>query len=915
MSALLADMEKEIIHTSCPLANALHFKGKWRAYQERVLRDYNTYLSDGKIHIVAAPGSGKTTLGIELIRRLNRPVLILVPTLTIREQWKARIVEGFLNTESDADHLISQNLRSPSVITIATYQSLFAAMRGRGMTVDAVEDDEDCLPVEENEAEEAGFDVVATMKEVGMTALCLDECHHLRNEWWKALDAFCAEINPERTVSLTATPPYDSKPAEWKRYVDRCGEIDDEITIPELVKEGVLCPHQDYVCFNYPTAEEREVLAAFRQRSDAFVRQCLESEVLRKAVNGHAVFTGRKTGEEMLETPSRLSALLVYRQACGMSPHAQLTRLLGVRSVPEMDVRWMEMLLQYALYDEPGDFSLTEEERKQLITELKRNGLVERGKVMLETSPALEKMLLHSQGKAESLLTITRREFELLGDDLRMVVLTDYIRKEYLPKLGSEDSELPKLGVIPFFEKLRKGCAHTAIPIRLGVLCGSVVILPTAVKDELMRLAAEKDGNIRLEFASVGLLPETEYLSVEQVGGDGHDLVKLMTEVFARGGVHVLIGTQALLGEGWDAPCINTLVMASFVGSYMLSNQMRGRAIRVMPGQPEKTGNIWHLVCVKPTDLRNREKKVAEGEVVVSEDWELLRRRMEHFIGLHYDEELIVDGISRLSCIKQPFTVKSVKLNNDEMLRRAANRAGLRERWMSALAVGKKIETVVRPEIPDRVVKLAVFLDSTPWLMFNGMMLIFTVLVMLFSTGTLHQGAFLVSMLGGNIFYLSIQLSKSFSPYRRLLRVGKCVASAMAELGYFENSGYVVEADTVMEAFHSVYVRGGTGRDKSLFARCMQEMFAPIDNQRYLIVCKKWYAQPTAYYAVPELFAAKRETADLFARHIKNGVGSSELVYTRSERGRRILLDARRYSWINVLERIQTKKRVKSALE
>lgn len=49
--------------------------------------------NDGKIHIVAAPGSGKPTLGIELIRRMNGNALILAPSITIREQWVARIKE------------------------------------------------------------------------------------------------------------------------------------------------------------------------------------------------------------------------------------------------------------------------------------------------------------------------------------------------------------------------------------------------------------------------------------------------------------------------------------------------------------------------------------------------------------------------------------------------------------------------------------------------------------------------------------------------------------------------------------------------------------------------------------------------------------------------------------------------------
>ena len=66
--------------------NLLRFKGTWRDYQERVLANSQRYLADRKLHIVAAPGSGKTTLGIELIRRLGAPCLILSPSITIRQQ-------------------------------------------------------------------------------------------------------------------------------------------------------------------------------------------------------------------------------------------------------------------------------------------------------------------------------------------------------------------------------------------------------------------------------------------------------------------------------------------------------------------------------------------------------------------------------------------------------------------------------------------------------------------------------------------------------------------------------------------------------------------------------------------------------------------------------------------------------------
>ena len=251
----------------------LQFKGKWRDYQARVLQNAGKYLSDGRIHIVAAPGSGKTTLGIELIRRLNEKALVLTPSITIREQWVARIAEAFLCEGINPDDYLSQSLKEPKAITVATYQSLHSAMtRGKDtgeVSADGENDTDDtgnAASISAAGANSTGktedykeFDLVATMKVAGIGVLCLDECHHLRSEWWKALEDFKNQLGNLRIIALTATPPYDSTPAMWNRYMNMCGEIDEEITIPELVKEGSLCPHQDYVYFNYPTKEEAVV--------------------------------------------------------------------------------------------------------------------------------------------------------------------------------------------------------------------------------------------------------------------------------------------------------------------------------------------------------------------------------------------------------------------------------------------------------------------------------------------------------------------------------------------------------------------------------------------------------------------------------------------------------------------------------
>ena len=56
-----------------PMLQELAFTGQWRHYQKRVLDKSDAFMADGHLHLVAAPGSGKTTLGIEFIRHFSTP--------------------------------------------------------------------------------------------------------------------------------------------------------------------------------------------------------------------------------------------------------------------------------------------------------------------------------------------------------------------------------------------------------------------------------------------------------------------------------------------------------------------------------------------------------------------------------------------------------------------------------------------------------------------------------------------------------------------------------------------------------------------------------------------------------------------------------------------------------------------------
>src|SRR5437667_5389486 len=102
------------------------FQNTWRSYQARVLEHLDSYLDDKRVHIVAAPGSGKTILGLEIIRRINEPTLVLAPTITIRDQWVDRLGTCFLAEGQPAPSWVSVDLKNPALLTIATYQALHA---------------------------------------------------------------------------------------------------------------------------------------------------------------------------------------------------------------------------------------------------------------------------------------------------------------------------------------------------------------------------------------------------------------------------------------------------------------------------------------------------------------------------------------------------------------------------------------------------------------------------------------------------------------------------------------------------------------------------------------------------------------------------------------------------------------------
>ena len=904
------------------MLDQLSFKGQWRQYQQRVLDKSESFMDDGKIHLVAAPGSGKTTLGIEFIRRFGNPTLILVPTVTIRQQWVDRIKQAFLSDANQAEQLISQDLKRPKMITVATYQALHSAMNqvvGYGL----IEDTDDTAQQEHFNFQD--FDIRKTFEDKDLGTLCLDECHHLRNEWWKSLEIFRKSFPKIKMISLTATPPYEGEPALWERYISMCGEIDEEITVPELVKEGTLCPHQDYVYFAFPTMEERTQLDQFEKQKLNFLTKLSTDINFSNTIQSSPALSNQISDDDLLANPKYLSAILIFLWSKELPFPQRFQELLAAKALPTFTLEWFETLLNGIIFQVPNWFGFTEEALNQLKSDLKANGLIERNQVKLIRNKKQDVLLNQSLGKLNAVRDIFKAEYQALGSNLRQLVLTDFIRKDFQVHLGDKNAQFTQLGVLSYFESIRREMIEQTWTVPVAVLTGSLVIIPTSAKEHLERLIP----NSRLSYEVIGQLSQEDYLKVS-ISGSYHDLVTALTQLFQDGYIQVIIGTKSLLGEGWDAPCVNSLILASFVGSFMLSNQMRGRAIRVWPDNPNKTSNIWHLVSInlspkKWFEIQNAEEKYDETLELqlygLSPDLDLLDRRMTQFLGLHYTELTIESGIDRLELNQITFSQKGLEKLNQNAITLSQKRQELKDRWQEALPLNEEMEVANEVEVDKQFLPLAYLNDwMKAFLIFQAFAATYFIIdvARYFIVGKPFVHSLPILLLA--LLLLAVFWGRYFiyrSPYKRLETFGKAIHQALLDSGQIETeeSAPRVVKDSKQAIYNAIYLKGASMREKEIFAQALTEFFAPIENQRYILKSCHKVKDQTEFFAVPSMFEKRKADAESFLRHIQKRVGKYNLIYTRSVQGRPILLEARIKALGNKQERTVTHKKVMSTLE
>lgn len=809
--------------------DSLTFRHSWRPYQDRVLAAIDDHLDDKRLHIVAAPGAGKTTLGLEVFKRLRKPALVLSPTRVIRDQWIDRL--GDFTEFDDVASLpwISKSIYAPKILTSITYQALHSQLSDELATE---LDEAEALELDEGVTASDLDMFISTLKANAIGVIILDEAHHLRAEWWRALDKVCTELPDLILVSLTATPPYDAQANEWSRYEQLCGPIDEEISIPELVKAGTLCPHQDYIWAVDVSLSEQEKVREYDQRVTTLCDTLYQQKEFDDIVQAHPWLSSDGVETEVIKNPELAIALLAFiKQKQKPLPLELLITLdLSDQDIPELGRHWWQVLVDAALFSNTFKLSDRHQESiKQLKKQLRASELLHKRELSLLRSRRLGRSLSQSAAKVEACSTLHQLEYKQRGKDLRQVILVDYIRDEELVS-GLDTGEL-NLGAWPIFKALT---SHSPIPEEIGLLTGRLSIIHCNLVDKLI----SSDQNHR--FKTEPMSSNQQYI---KISAPLNLLTNAFTALLMAGELKTLIGTRALLGEGWDAPAINSLILASSVGSFMLTNQMRGRAIRIDKAKPDKVSSIWHLLALD-----------CKSDYSGWSDLYDLKKRFNTFVGLSERHQTIESGFDRMQAVAFNRLgiiagLSPVSANNREMASRLKSIKGIGNRWRQALSIdasARVIPSVKTPAIPS--IRRYHLKNTLKHLLIEIGGAISVTTGFIFQSHPKINATLVVSLALAIVGVMLYKLPKTIAAVRILLKhlplegsikqIGLALTEALCEAGLIETPlrRLQVNVNNNIDGTFYLALSGSTFYESSLFADCLAEILAPIKNPRYLII-------------------------------------------------------------------------------
>jgi superfamily II DNA or RNA helicase len=806
-------------------------------HQERALAKVDS--TRDAAYLVVPPGGGKTLVGLEAARRIGRRTLVLCPNTAIQAQWLSQWRAGFA-----ADGVEATTSRDfPTPLTVLTYQAV--------CTDSAIHQD--------------GASLLSRLAESGPVTLVLDECHHLLEVWGRMLREVVALLGQPRLIGLTATPPHMMTADQAQLHRELFGAIDIEISVPSLVRDGRLAPYQELAFFTAPTSAEadyirEEALRFAELRADLLdpgfastpFLQWLDARVVERSSGGAQVSWQRFEKDE----PSLAGAALRLH-AAGLLALPEGARLREEHRRPPDAADWVALVGDYARHclaasGDPGD---------QAAREAIRRALPSVGYVLTKTgvraaeSP-IDRVLARSESKVSALTEIVRMEAAELGPGLRALVLCEF---------ESAGGMIPArlAGVID----PQAGGALLALTAVLEsvpeldpvLLTGQRVACGPQTAQDLLGWLREADPGLVPRATAAGPVVEVS----AEAGWEPRRYVPLITRFFTSGGTRCLVGTRALLGEGWDAPAVNVVVDLTTATTPTSVVQARGRALRLDPAWPGKVANNWGVVCV--TDQHPKG----------AADYGRFVRKHERYFALSRAGD-IISGVAHVDPALSPWqppAAETLDSLNAAMLIQAQNRMATRERW----AIGEPYAD--QPVATITVVTRRSLAEPPP------------------------AAAPVKAPLGRTGRWPSASLDD----------IAMATADALCTAGLTARGAGSVRVEVLPDGGYRARLSDVSDEQSEVFAGALDEVLAPLTQPRYMV--PRYIIAPSGafgaflltvrrlvagqvpatvvYHAVPAVLGTHKKSAAIFAQSWNARVSPGEMLYSGSPEGTGILAVSR----------------------
>ena len=576
--------------------------------------------------IVLPPGAGKTLVGLAAAARLGRPTLILSPNTAIQMQWISQWEKEFAGPGTariGTDRALDANLTS------LTYQAVahFDTEGESGEEGDAIGSQSERLS-------DRAKELVARFAALAPATLILDEAHHLVEVWGELLDEILERLPQVRVIGLTATPSETLSPVQAALTGRLLGPPVAVASIPALVKQGYLAPYAELAWLCLPTTREADWL-----RDDALRFAELQVDLATPGAASTDFFVWLDTYVDRMSAVE-WNALVDRRPELGTAVmrfhHAELVGSpTGARAREEYRQDpgaqdWALVISEYVREvlresDDPNDIALLARLRGALPSVGFTLGptRISRGR-----SP-VDRVVARSAAKTSAAVEIVAAEYATLADRLRALIVVDHERAT---------ATLPSrlIGVIA----AEAGSAvlmasELAADPRLADLGVALVTGKTVAAN---RLGVERLRAVRPSVSAVGVDGLIEVVD----SWSPREWVPTLTRLFETGELSVLVGTRALLGEGWDARTVTTLVDLSTATTPTSVVQTRGRSLRLDPQWPQKVAHTWSVVCVAPEHSRG------------GQDYDRFVRKHAGYFGLNAEGQ-VVAGVSHVDSGLSPF--------------------------------------------------------------------------------------------------------------------------------------------------------------------------------------------------------------------------------------------------------------------